>query len=83
MDLPSLCGILVSTPKRLDSDMLSNESDYVFVNNTYCKSQHDIPKQLNNYSLATTSDWITVNPIFIKKPSNVTSIPHALFRLSR
>lgn len=54
--------------------MLSNESDYVFVNNTYCKSQHDIVKQLNNYSLATTSDWITVNPIFIKKPSNLTSL---------
>jgi hypothetical protein len=79
MELPSLGGILVSTPKRLNSDMLSYECDYVFVNNTYCKSHHDILKQLDNYSLATTSDWITVNPIFITKPTNVTSIPVPCF----
>jgi len=78
-ELPSLGGILVSTPKRLNSDMLSNDCDYVFVNNTHCKSHHDILKQLNNYSLATTSDWITVNPIFITKPSNITSIPVPCF----
>lgn len=40
MDLPSLGGILVSTPKRLNSDLFSNECDYVFVNNTY--SNHNM-----------------------------------------
>jgi hypothetical protein len=73
MELPSLGGILVSTPKELNSDMLSNQSDYVFVNNTYCNSHHAILKELNNYSLARTSVWITLNSIFIKKPSNATS----------
>jgi hypothetical protein len=71
MELPSLGGILVSTPKTINSDMLSNESDYVFVNNTYCKSHHDVLNRLNNYSLASTSNWITLNSIFIKPP-NVT-----------
>lgn len=74
MELPSLAGILVSAPNRLNSDMLGNEFDYVFINNTYCRSQHTMLKQLNNYSLATTSNWITVNLTFIKKPSNTTSI---------
>jgi len=68
MELPSLGGILVSTPKTINSDMLSNESDHVFVNNTYCKSHHEVLKQLNNYSLASTSNWITLNSIFIKPP---------------
>ncbi len=71
MQLPSLCGILVSTPKKLNSDMLSNECDYVFVNNTYCKSQHAVLKQLNNYSLASTSDWITLKSIFIRTSTPV------------
>ena len=74
MELPSLGGILISTPKKLNSGMLSNESDYVFVNNTYCKSYHDVLKQLDNYSLTITSDWITLYSIFIKKPSNVMSL---------
>jgi hypothetical protein len=74
MELPSLGGILVSTPKELNSDMLRNESDYVFINNTYCKSQHTIMSQLNSYSLATTSNWVTLNHIFIKKSSNIASI---------
>src|SRR5205823_1401185 len=77
-ELPSLGGILVPTPKKLDSDMLGFES-YVFVNNPYCKSQHTILKQLNDYSLATTSNWITVNHTFIKKSSNVTAIPVPCF----
>jgi hypothetical protein len=54
--------------------MLGNASDYVFINNNYCKSQHAVLKQLANYSLATTSNWITVNQTFIKKPSTVTAI---------
>jgi hypothetical protein len=78
MEFPSLGGILVSTPKRLDSDMLSNDCDYVFINNTYCKSYHGILKQLNNYSLTKTSDWITLNSAFIKKSSSVALIIHGM-----
>jgi len=74
MEFPALGGILASVPKRLNSDMLGNDSDYVFINNTYCKSQHAIFKQLESYSLATTSNWITVNQTFRKKPSSVTAI---------
>jgi hypothetical protein len=79
IELPSLVGILVLTPKELNSDMLSNDSDYVFINDTYCKSQHTIISQLNNYSLATTPNWLTVNHIFIKKPSSLTSISFPCF----
>ena len=79
MEFPSLSGILASTPKRLDSDMLDNDPDYVFINNPYCKSQHDILRKLSNYSMATTSMWITVDQIFIKKPSNVPEIPFPCF----
>lgn len=72
MQLPSLGGILVSIPRKLNSDLLSNECDYVFVNNTYCKSQHAVLKQLNNnYSLTSTSDWITINSAFIKTSTPV------------
>lgn len=75
MEFPSLSGILVSTPKQLDSDMLDNDPDYVFIHNTFCKSQqHDILKQLNNYSMATTSYWITTNPMIIKKPSHLRTL---------
>ena len=74
MEFPALGGILVSVPKQLNSDMLGNDSDYVFINNNYCKSQHAIIKQLDSYSLATTSNWITVNHTFIKKPSNIRAI---------
>lgn len=74
MEFPALGGILVSVPKRLNSDMLGNDSDYVFISNNYCKSDHAIFKQLDSCSLATTSNWITLNHTFIKKPSNVTAI---------
>lgn len=74
MDYPSLGGILASTPKQLNSDMLDYDSDHVFINNHHCKSQHDILTKLGSYSMATTSMWITVAPIFIRKPSNVQKI---------
>ena len=64
---------MAAIPKQLNSDMLSDDLDYVFINNSYCKSEHDVLKKLNNYSTATTSNWITVNPIFIKKPSHVAA----------
>ena len=63
-----------SSIKEINSDMLGNDSDYVFINNNYCKSQHAIFKQLDSYSLASISNWITVNQTFIKNPSNTTAI---------
>jgi hypothetical protein len=54
IEFPSLGGILVSIPKQLNSDIMDYDSDHVFINNPYCKSQHDILKKLSNYSMATT-----------------------------
>lgn len=79
MEFPALAGILVCTPTHLNSDMLSDESYYVFINNSYCNSQHPILEQLNNFSFATTSYWLTVNQIFIKKPSNLLTISFPCF----
>jgi hypothetical protein len=68
MEYPSLGGILVSIPPQIDSDMLG-DSDYVFVNNTYCKSQHKILTKLDKFSTTTKSNWIMANQIFVKRPS--------------
>jgi len=74
MEFPSLGGILAFTPKQIDSDMLDDDPDYVFINNPYCNISHEIIRKLSNYSMATTSYWITVDLNFIKKPRDVLKI---------
>ena len=80
MEFPSLNGILAAIPKQLNSDMLSDDYlDYVFINNPFCKSEHEILRHLSNYSMATTSLWLTLNQTFIRKPSNLLEIPSPYF----
>jgi hypothetical protein len=74
MEFPSLGGILAFTPKHIDSDMLDDDPDYVFIDNPYCNISHEILRKLSNYSMATTSYWITVDLNFIKKPRDVLKI---------
>jgi hypothetical protein len=71
-DFHSLGGILIASPKRVNSDMV-DEPDYVFVSNIHCRKEREILRKLNNFSLATTSNWITVNQTFVKY-SGFTSI---------
>ena len=73
-DYYSLGGVLIASPKELDSTMV-DEPDYVFVNNIYCKKQHEILTKLNRFSLATTSTWNTVTHIFVKQspPTSISS----------
>lgn len=59
-----------SLQKETESEMLAVKSEYVFVYNTNCKTNHDIIDKLNNFSMATTLIWVNVCPIFIKKPSD-------------
>jgi hypothetical protein len=73
-EFPTLVGILISVPKRLDSEMFESP-DYVFVKNEHCVVQHKILETLNNFSLATTITWNTFNHTFIRYSglSNVQS----------
>lgn len=64
-EFPTLEGILISVPKRLDSEMFESP-DYVFVKNEHCVVQHKILERLNNFSLATTDTWNTFNHTFIR-----------------
>jgi hypothetical protein len=71
MEYPSLGGILISLPKKIDSDMF-DEPQYVFVLNAHCNTTHEILKKLNDFSITTTSNWITVEQKWINKPSGQT-----------
>lgn len=64
-DLHFLGGVLIASPKEIDSDLLE-EPVYVFANNPNCKKDREILRKLDNFSLATTSDWKTVNQTFVK-----------------
>jgi hypothetical protein len=68
MEYPSLGGIIISLPQKMDADMFG-ESEYVFVVNAQCNIANEILKKLNNFSKTTISNWLTVNQIFVKKPS--------------
>jgi len=65
LGFPTLEGILISTPKRPDSEMFESP-DYVFVKNEHSVVQHRMLETLNDYSLATTITWNTVNHIIIR-----------------
>ncbi|HZD34222.1 MAG TPA: hypothetical protein VE130_03370 [Nitrososphaeraceae archaeon] len=64
VDLRSLGGVLIASPKEIDSDMLE-EPIFVFANNANCQKDHEILRRLSNFSLATTSEWKTVNQTFV------------------
>jgi hypothetical protein len=64
-EFPTLEGILISVPKRLDSEMLESP-DYIFVKNKHSIIQHKILETLNKFSLATTDTWNTFNHTFIR-----------------
>ena len=63
-DLHSLGGVLLASPKEIDSDLLE-EPIFVFANNAGCQKDHEILRKLDNFSLVTTSEWKTVNQIFV------------------
>jgi hypothetical protein len=67
----SLGGVLIASPKSMDSKM-DEPPDYVFVNNTYCNKQHEILEKLKNFHLTTTSTWGTVLQIFVKNSGHTT-----------
>jgi hypothetical protein len=79
-DLYSLGGVLIASPKKMDSEMI-DKPDYVFVRNIHCKKQYDILAKLSDFSLATTSNWITVTHIFVKY-SGATGISSPCFDCS-
>jgi hypothetical protein len=39
--------------QETDTEMLAVKSEYVYVYNTDCKTNHDIMDKLNNFSIAT------------------------------
>ena len=71
MDFYSLGGVLVASPKKIDS-RVDEVPDFVFVNNIYCKKQHEILEKLGDFHLATTSTWNTVLQIFVKYSGNTS-----------
>jgi hypothetical protein len=46
MEFPSPGGILAFTPKQIDSDMLDDDPDYVFIDNPYCNISHEIAQEI-------------------------------------
>ena len=62
---PSLGGVLISVPKRPDSEMF-DRPQYVFVRNKYSAVEHEMLKKLDGFSLTTIEEWMTVNHIFIR-----------------